>query len=80
MGGTDITSTAVSGNTITISNVTGNVVISASATEISSGGDTSSYVTEGLSLYLDSANPSNTTTTLADMSGNGILKDLQLKK
>ena len=29
------------------------------------------YVTEGLSLYLDSANSNNTTSTLADMSGNG---------
>lgn len=29
------------------------------------------HVTEGLSLYLDAANPSNTTTVLADMSGNG---------
>ena len=36
------------------------------------GGSTSgSYVTEGLSLYLDATNPSNTSTTLADMSGNG---------
>ena len=39
----------------------------------SGGGGTpsGSYVTDQLSLYLDSANPSNTTTTLADMSGNG---------
>lgn len=34
MGGTDISSTAVSGGTITISNVTGNIVITAVATEI----------------------------------------------
>jgi hypothetical protein len=34
MGGTDITSTAVSGNKITIAKVTGNVVITATATEI----------------------------------------------
>lgn len=34
MGGTDISSTAVSGGTITISNVTGNIVITATATEI----------------------------------------------
>ena len=69
MGGADITSSVVSGNTITISSVTGNIVITASATKASSGGG-GSYVTEGLSLYLDAANPSNTTTTLADMSGN----------
>lgn len=35
------------------------------------GGDTSTHVTEGLSLYLDSSNTNNTTNTLADMSGNG---------
>ena len=34
MGGTDISSTAVSGNNITISSVTGDIVITASATEI----------------------------------------------
>ena len=34
MGGTNITSSAVSGNTINIANVTGNVVITASATEM----------------------------------------------
>ena len=39
MGGTDITSTALSGSTITISNVTGNIVITAQATATSSGGD-----------------------------------------
>lgn len=40
----------------------------------SSGGGseiTDTHVTEGLSLYLDSANASNTTNTLVDMSGNG---------
>ena len=37
MGGTDITSSAVSGSTITISSVTGNVVITCTATLISSG-------------------------------------------
>lgn len=37
MGGTDITSSAVSGSTISISNVTGNIVITASATEIVPG-------------------------------------------
>lgn len=36
MGGTNITSSAVSGNTVTISNVTGNIVITASATQQSS--------------------------------------------
>ena len=41
------------------------------ANEGGSGGNTGTHVTEGLSLYLDSANASNTTTTLADMSGNG---------
>lgn len=38
MGGTNITSSAVSGNRITISSVTGNVVISCTATSSSSGG------------------------------------------
>ena len=42
MGGTDITSTAFSGSTITISNVTGDIVITAQATATSSGGDTPS--------------------------------------
>ena len=37
MGGIDITSSAVSSNTISIGNVTGNIVITASATETSSG-------------------------------------------
>ena len=37
MGGSDITSSAVSGGTITISSVTGNIVITATATEISGG-------------------------------------------
>ena len=74
MSGADITSTAVSGGDISISSVTGNIVITATATQNSSGGGGStsgSYVTEGLSLYLDATNPSNTSTTLADMSGNG---------
>lgn len=39
MGGTDITSSTVSGNTISISNVTGNIVISCTATASSSDGD-----------------------------------------
>ncbi len=39
MGGTNITSSAVSGNTVTISNVTGNIVITASATQQSSSED-----------------------------------------
>ena len=38
MGGIDITSTAVSGNNINISDVTGNIVIAAEATTTSSGG------------------------------------------
>ena len=38
MGGTDITNTAVSGNTITISSVTGNVVITVTTTVSSNGG------------------------------------------
>ena len=42
MGGTDITSTALSGSTITISSVTGDIVIVAQATATSSGGDTPS--------------------------------------
>ena len=37
MGGADITSSAVSGSTISISNVTGNIVITANATEIAPG-------------------------------------------
>lgn len=37
MGGTDITSSVVSGNTISITNVTGNVVITASATQTTAG-------------------------------------------
>ena len=36
MGGTDISSTAVSGNTITISNVTGNIIITVTTTATSS--------------------------------------------
>lgn len=40
MGGTNITSSAVSGNSISISNVTGNIVISCTATASSSGGTT----------------------------------------
>ena len=71
MGGINITSSAVSGNNINITSVTGNIVITASAIEETNTGTTGTHVTEGLSLYLDSANPSNTTTTLADMSGNG---------
>lgn len=39
MGGTDITNSAVSGGVISISSVTGNIVITANATEQSSGGD-----------------------------------------
>ncbi len=38
MGGVDITSSAVSGGNVTISNVTGNIVIAAEATATSSGG------------------------------------------
>ena len=42
MGGTDMTSTAVSGNTIDIISVTGDIVIIAQATESSSGSDSPS--------------------------------------
>lgn len=52
MGGTDITSSAVSGTTITITSVTGNVVITVTTTESgsSSGGG---MVTNGLENYFD---------------------------
>ena len=42
MGGKDITSTAVNGTTISISKVTGNIIITAQATASSSGSDTPS--------------------------------------
>ena len=43
MGGTDITSTAYSNGNIVIESVTGDITITASATAISSGGDTDVY-------------------------------------
>lgn len=50
MGGIDITSTVVSGTTITISSVTGDVVITVTSTATSSGGE---MVTDGLVNYFD---------------------------
>ena len=52
MGGTDITSSAVSGTTITINSVTGNVVITVTTTE-SGGSSGSEMVTDGLVNYFD---------------------------
>lgn len=48
MGGTDITSSAVSGTTITITAVTGNVVITVTTTESSSGGGSTELIQDGL--------------------------------
>ena len=55
MGGTDITSSSVSGNTITINSVTGNIVITVTTTQDSqepgggdSGGGTQEIVSSGL--------------------------------
>ena len=53
MGGTDITSSAVSGTTITISAVTGNVVITVETTATSTGGGSTEMVTDGLVNYFD---------------------------
>lgn len=50
MGGIDITNTAVSGTTITISAVTGNVVITVTTTAVSSGGG---MITDGLVNFFD---------------------------
>lgn len=44
MAGQDITSTVYSGNTITIPNVTGNIVITCIATQSQSGGGSSTYI------------------------------------
>ena len=53
MGGTDITSTAYNNGTINISSVTGNIVITITATSSSSG---SEMVTDGLVNYFDFRN------------------------
>lgn len=62
MGGNDITSSAVSGNTINISSVTANVTISAIATSSSTGGDGDAYVID-LAAYGISNNNTNATAT-----------------
>lgn len=62
MGGTDITSSVVSGDTITINEVTGNVVITANATETSGGGTTDTYYT--INYNLNNATSSNTITSV----------------
>ena len=68
MGGTDITSSAVSGNNINISNVTGNIVITATATEISSGGGTGggdeSFDNYIITYNLTNCTSSNTSDTI----------------
>ena len=51
MGGTDITSTAVSGTSITIASVTGNVVITVTTT--ASGSSSGQMITNGLVDYFD---------------------------
>lgn len=53
MGGTDITSSAVSGTTITISAVTGNVAITVTTTSSSGGSAGGEMVTDGLENYFD---------------------------
>ena len=82
MGATDITSTAVSGATITISAVTGNVVITVTTTATSSGGGGSTgggLVTDGLVNYFDfrSATYNNSgaggSTIIEATQGNGSL-------
>ena len=78
MGGADITSSAVSETTITISSVTGNVVITVTTTESgsSSGGG---MVTDGLVDYFDfrtatyNNEGSGGSTIISASQGNGIL-------
>ena len=68
MGGTNITSSAVSGNNISISNVTGNIVITATATQISSGGGTGggdgSFDNYIITYNLTNCTSSNTSNTI----------------
>lgn len=81
MGDTDITSTAVSGTTITISAVTGNVVITVTTTQSSSGGGSTGgeMVTDGLENYFDFRNAkynnagSGGSTIITATQGNGSL-------
>ena len=60
MGGTDITNSVYSNGVITISNVTGNIVITAIATASSSGGSTPATYTVTNNLSNCSTNNSNT--------------------
>ena len=77
MGGTDITSSVVSGSTITISEVTGNVVITVTTTESSSSGG--GMVTDGLENYFDfrtatyNNDGSGGSTIISATQGNGSL-------
>ena len=81
MGGTDITSTAVNGTRITISAVTGNVVITVTTTTISSGGGSTGgeMVTDGLENYFDfrtatyNNNGAGGSTIISATQGNGCL-------
>lgn len=63
MGGTNITSSAVSGNTVTISNVTGNIVITASATQQSSS-ENVIYDETGKTLTINNATYDSGTSTI----------------
>lgn len=78
MGGTDITSSAVSGTTITISAVTGNVVITVTTTA-SGGSSSGGMVTDGLENFFDfrtatyNNNGAGGSTIISATQGNGSL-------
>lgn len=80
MGGIDVTSTVVSGNNINIPNVTGNIVINASATTkqvpctaISLNNNTLSFTNKTPQTLVATPTPSNTTDVIIwSVSPNGI--------
>lgn len=83
MGGTDISSTAVSGDTITIANVTGNIVITATATEVQTGptnfaNPNDTYWKEGYRLSISSGGTSacegRTVTNFIPAVANDVLR------
>jgi hypothetical protein len=78
MGDNDITSSAYSNGVINISKVTGNITITATATQTETGGDTSEVTlpTNGLYGYFDLRNPQaivgSYEVSVAPVQGNGV--------
>ena len=71
MGGADITSSAYSNGVINISNVTGNIVITVTTTKNAGSDSPTSYVSDGLTVYIDS-NDVTTSGSIRNIVNGGI--------